>query len=71
LSRDEPDCVISWQFGDQWVEEARSAVLCVLSITGRPHELNYIINPHHPEARKLKKAKQHPVVWDERLVSRR
>jgi hypothetical protein len=27
----------------------------VPSITGRPHELNYIINPHHPDARKLKK----------------
>jgi hypothetical protein len=29
------------------------------------------VNPHHPDARKLKKAKQHPVIWDERLVLRR
>ena len=71
LGWDEPDYVISRQFGDRWVEEARSAVLCVPSITGRPHELNYIINPHHPDARKLKKGQQHPVIWDERLVSRR
>ena len=71
LGWDEPDYVISRQFGDRWVEEARSAVLCVPSITGRPHELNYIINPHHPDARKLKKGQQHHVIWDERLVSRR
>jgi len=71
LGWDEPDYVISRQFGDRWVEEARSAVLCVPSITGRPHELNYVINPHHPDARKLKKAEQHAVIWDERLVSRR
>jgi RES domain-containing protein len=71
LGWDEPDYVISRQLGDRWVEEARSAVLCVPSITGRPHELNYIINPHHRDARKLKKAQQHPVIWDERLVSRR
>ena len=71
LGWDKPDYVISRQFGDRWMEEAGSAVLCVPSITGRPHELNYIINPHHPDARKLKKAQQHPVIWDERLVSRR
>lgn len=71
LGWDEPDYVISRQFGDRWVEEARSAVLCVPSITGRPHELNYIINPHHPDARKLKKGQQHPVIWDERVISRR
>jgi RES domain-containing protein len=71
LGWDEPDYVISRQFGDRWVEEARSAVLCVPSITGRPHELNYIINPHHPDARKLKKGQQHPVIWGERLASRR
>ncbi len=68
---DEPDYVVSRQFGDRWMEEARSAILCVPSITGRPHELNYVINPRHPDVRKLKQAQQHGVIWDERLIPRR
>jgi RES domain-containing protein len=36
-------------------------------MTGRPHELNYIVNPEHPDARKLKLHEPHAVIWDDRL----
>jgi RES domain-containing protein len=59
---DSPDYVISREFGDRWLDEGKSAILCVPSITGRPHERNYIINPRHPDTNKLKHAKPHAVI---------
>ena len=64
---DAPDYIASRAVGDRWLEEGRSAVLCVPSLTGRPHELNYIVNPEHPDARKLRLHKPHAVIWDDRL----
>jgi RES domain-containing protein len=34
-------------YGTQWLQEARSAVLCVPSIA-LPFEQNYLLNPRHP-----------------------
>jgi RES domain-containing protein len=65
------DYVVSRIYGDRWLKERRSAVLCVPSMTGRPHERNYIVNPRHPDVRKLKHAEPHAVIWDQRLVSKR
>jgi RES domain-containing protein len=64
---DADDYVASRAVGDRWLDEGKSAVLCVPSMTGRPHELNYIVNPEHADARKLTVHKPHAVMWDDRL----
>jgi RES domain-containing protein len=64
---DAPDYVASRIVGDYWTAKGESAVLSVPSVVGHPHERNYIINPQHRDARRLRLEKPHPVVWDERL----
>jgi RES domain-containing protein len=38
----------SQDFGDRWLREQRSLVLCVPSVVV-PQEYNYLINPSHPD----------------------
>ena len=66
LGWNHPDSVIAREFGDRWTREQRSAVLLVPSVvTGE--EGNVVINPLHPDARKIRVSKPEPVVWDSRL----
>lgn len=53
-------------FGDQWLNEARSAILIVPSIIARL-DRNAIVNPFHPEAKKLIVSEPQKVIWDKRL----
>jgi len=39
----------SQRFGDEWVKEARTAVLRVPSIAVNRMESNFVLNPRHPE----------------------
>lgn len=57
-------------FGDQWLKEARSAILLVPSVVAKL-ELNALVNPLHPDAPKLIISKPEIVVWDKRLFERR
>jgi RES domain-containing protein len=66
---DSSNYTVSREFGDHWLNEAKTALLSVPSITGRPHELNFIINPDHQDVSELQLAKPHAVIWDERLIS--
>jgi RES domain-containing protein len=43
------DNLVSRAFGDQWIQEQRSAVLRVPSAVTRGLEWNLILNPHHPQ----------------------
>ena len=56
-------------FGDQWLKEARSAVLLVPSVVVRL-EWNALVNPVHPDAAKLTISTPEKVVWDKRLFER-
>lgn len=56
----------SRQFGDQWYDEARSAVLLVPSVVSRV-ERNVVINQTHPEFAKISAQAPLAVVWDKRL----
>ena len=38
--------------GDQWVRQSASAILCVPSAVV-PNELNFLLNPHHPDFSKI------------------
>jgi RES domain-containing protein len=56
------------RFGDQWLQEARSAVLLVPSVVARA-EWNALVNPAHPAAARIMTGEAQPVHWDERLFT--
>ena len=57
-------------FGAAWAQEARSAILLVLSVVAR-EERNVVINPAHPDAVGIEHSLHEPVHWDRRLFERR
>jgi RES domain-containing protein len=67
---DHSDLLASRAFGDAWIRERRAAVLIVPSIVARK-ESNVLINPLHPDFKRIVAGRPEPVVWDERLFNRR
>jgi RES domain-containing protein len=61
------DSATARTYGDEWHAGQRSAVLIVPSIPGQPVERNFIINPAHPEAARIRVWPPFDVVWDGRL----
>ena len=55
-------------FGDQWLKEARSAVLLVPSVVAKL-EWNALVNPLHPDSSKLIISRPEKLIWDRRLFS--
>lgn len=55
--------------GDQWVREQRSLLLALPSAIV-PHEMNYLLNPVHPDFAKLKIQKPISFDFDPRLLGR-
>jgi RES domain-containing protein len=53
--------------GDAWLSEGRSAVLAVPSVIV-PGENNYLINPAHPDFRKITVSAPEPFAFDSRLL---
>lgn len=53
--------------GDSWVRESRSAVLEVPSVIV-PGEPNYLLNPAHPDFKKIRIGKPEAFSFDARLV---
>jgi RES domain-containing protein len=53
-------------FGDQWLKEARSAILIVPSVIAKL-DRNALVNPLHPDAKKLIVSEPKKVIWDRRL----
>jgi RES domain-containing protein len=63
----EPPSTISQQIGDAWVKTARSAILALPSVlTG---ETNYLLNPAHPDLKKITLGKPEPFTFDSRLLT--
>ena len=58
-------------YGDEWHAASRTAVLVVPSLPGQPVERNFIINPAHPEARRIQVSPPFDVIWDGRLFGPR
>jgi RES domain-containing protein len=52
--------------GDKWLNESRSAILIVPSVIARL-DRNALVNPHHPDAKKLIVSEPIKVIWDKRL----
>lgn len=63
----EPPAVTTKRLGDQWVREQRSAVLAVPSVLVRS-EINYLLNPAHPDFDKIKISPPEPFSLDPRLL---
>jgi RES domain-containing protein len=54
------------QLGDNWAKSGTSVILAVPSVV-IPKELNYLINPRHPDFAKLKIEKPTDFAFDQRL----
>ncbi len=56
------------RLGDTWAHSARSAILAVPSVI-IPEELNYLLNPAHPDFKKITISKPTPFTFDPRLLT--
>jgi RES domain-containing protein len=65
---DEADMIASRKAGDAWLEKAQSAALYVPSVVFDV-ERNVLLNPAHPDFRRIKVIGTGPVRWDERLFA--
>jgi RES domain-containing protein len=63
-----PPMPTTQRLGDAWIAAGRSAVLAVPSAVV-PTELNYLINPLHPDAARIKVVGRRAFAFDPRLVS--
>jgi RES domain-containing protein len=54
--------------GDAWVQELRSAVLQLPSVI-IPGESNYLLNPAHPDFKRISIANPEPFAFDPRLLT--
>ena len=64
----EPPPPSTQQIGDVWVRQARCVVLALPSviISGEP---NYLLNPAHPDFKKISIGKPEPFAFDPRLLT--
>jgi RES domain-containing protein len=58
------------EIGDRWVEQQRSAALCVPSAL-LPCECNFLLNPEHPDFQKLAMNDPIPFRFDHRLTKQK
>ena len=58
------------QMGDQWAAARSSLVLCVPSVI-LPAEVNYLLNPQHPDAGSVELGQPEGLDIDARLLSSR
>lgn len=65
--RAEPPPPSTKAIGDDWVKAARSTVLALPSVIAG--ETNYLLNPAHPDFRKITIGKAEPSVFDPRLLT--
>lgn len=64
---EEPPPFAGQRLGDEWVSEARSAVLELPSAIV-PSESNFLLNPAHPDFRKINFGPARPFAFDPRLL---
>jgi RES domain-containing protein len=66
--RDHPPPAETKAIGDQWVADARSALLRVPSVVV-PNESNYVLNPSHPDFAQVHIGAPFPFPFDSRLAT--
>ena len=65
--RTEPPAPSTMVLGDGWVRAGRTAVLIVPSVI-LTSETNFLLNPRHPEFRRIKIGSPEPFAFDPRLL---
>jgi len=65
----EPPGIQTMQIGDEWVHTGRSVSLAVPSVLSTS-EVNYLLNPKHPDFRKIKISEPLEYRFDSRLLDR-
>lgn len=63
---DAADYGAAQQFGNHWIDEARTAVLLVPSVLS-PSERNVVLNPRHPDFPRITASPENNLELDERL----
>ncbi len=63
-----PASAATQRLGDSWVRAGGSAVLAVPSVVV-PSELNYLINPSHQDASRIRVMRRRPFAFDPRLLA--
>jgi RES domain-containing protein len=64
-----PPSTETQQIGDRWVKEGRSAVLALPSAVS-PADTNFLLNPEHPDFKRIRIASLIDFEFDTRLVNR-
>ena len=54
-------------FGDNWIRSSSSLLLKVPSVIA-PGEFNYLVNPKHPESKRIKIVEIFPFNFDQRIL---
>ena len=67
---DQRDLRVARNVGDAWIRDRRTAVLVVPSVLTR-REGNVLLNPRHPDFKKISAGAAESVIWDARLFGRR
>jgi len=67
--RSYPPSIKTQKIGDNWAQESKSAVLRVPSVVIK-EEFNYLINPGHPDFKKISIGKPEGLSFDPRLISK-
>ena len=65
----EPPDFQSMQIGDEWVRAGKSVALAVPSVLSAS-EMNFLLNPKHPDFKKIKISKPVEYRFDSRLLNR-
>ena len=63
-----PESNSTREIGTKWATRLKTAVLAVPSVVV-PSELNFLLNPEHPDFSKIKIGKPEAVEWDPRLIA--
>jgi RES domain-containing protein len=64
----EPPPPSTRRLGDEWAGASRSALLAVPSVI-IPNETNYVLNPAHPDFKRIAIGKPTPFTFDPRLLT--
>jgi RES domain-containing protein len=65
----EPPIFQTMQIGDEWVRAGKSVALAVPSVLSTS-ELNFLLNPKHPDFKKIKISEPNEYRFDPRLLNR-
>jgi RES domain-containing protein len=65
----EPPTFETMQIGDEWVRGGRSLALALPSVLSTS-EMNFLLNPSHPDFRKIKISQPIEYYFDARLLNR-